>query len=70
MGLNIVPGRYAFYLFKHFAEIKCAFKAQTVSNLIDFIILFQKKNLGPAYFFWVMYSVNPMLQLFLKRALK
>lgn len=51
MGLNIVPGRYAFYLFKHFAEIKCAFKAQTVSNLIDFIILFQKKNLGPAYFF-------------------
>lgn len=51
MGLNVVPGGYAFYFFKYFAEIKCAFKAQPVCHLVDLVILFQKKGLGPAYFF-------------------
>ena len=49
-GLDKVPGGHPFHFFKYFAEIKCAFKTETVCHLINFHPLFQEQGFGQGDF--------------------
>lgn len=47
--LNKFPGGDALHFFEHLAEVEGAFKTQLIRYLVDFHILFQQHDPGPAY---------------------